>query len=161
MPPWPSPIPLLVLAPVFVRCGCVIRSTPSTPSNAVSDATKLRLYGLYKRVTVGRLKPHGDTDRTEGDDYDGGGTTRTRPSMWNVVERYKYDAWASCDGMEAEEAAMEYVRVAAEEENDVGRACAALLEDFGNAAADGGGGGGRKTKKSTRNSTPTTTTMTS
>ncbi|NHA69097.1 acyl-CoA-binding protein [Phycicoccus flavus] len=54
------------------------------------NATKLRLYALYKQAT-------------EGD------ATGDRPGMLDFVARAKHDAWASARGMSAEDARTEYV----------------------------------------------------
>lgn len=53
------------------------------------NATKLRLYALYKQATEGDVA---------GD----------RPGMLDMVGRAKYDAWASVQGMSAEDARAEY-----------------------------------------------------
>jgi len=109
------------LQSLFDRVSTLIKDTPVTSDNSVSDETKLRLYGLYKRVTIGKI--HGDDDGGDVND-------RQRPSIWNIVERYKYDSWDSYSALDQAEAIMEYVRVAADEENEVGRMCATFLEDY-------------------------------
>lgn len=65
-----------------------VQSLPKTPSN---DAL-LELYGLFKQATVGDV-------------------TGKRPGMMNVKGRAKYDAWAKRQGMSADAARAEYVRV--------------------------------------------------
>jgi len=109
------------LQSLFDRVSILIRDTPVTSENSVSDETKLRLYGLYKRVTIGKI--HGDDDGGDVND-------RQRPSIWNLVERYKYDSWDSYSALDQDEAIMEYVRVAAGEENEVGRTCVTFLEEY-------------------------------
>jgi len=105
------------LQSLFDKVSIHIKKSPVTTENTVTDETKLRLYGLYKRVTAGKVN---DSELQN----------RQRPSAWNLLERYKYDAWALCDCLSREEAMIEYVRVAAGEENEVGRACAEFLEIF-------------------------------
>jgi diazepam-binding inhibitor (GABA receptor modulating acyl-CoA-binding protein) len=55
-----------------------------------NNETLLRLYGLYKQAT-------------EGD------VGASRPGMFDLVGRAKYDAWASNVGMSREEAMQGYI----------------------------------------------------
>jgi diazepam-binding inhibitor (GABA receptor modulator, acyl-CoA-binding protein) len=59
------------------------------------NATKLRLYALYKQATVGDV-------------------TGRRPGALNPVGRAKHDAWASVTGLSSEQAKRDYVQAAAE-----------------------------------------------
>lgn len=54
------------------------------------NATKLRLYALYKQAT-------------EGD------VSGSRPGVFDMVKRAKYDAWSEAQGMSADDAKREYV----------------------------------------------------
>jgi len=61
-----------------------------------SDAEQLKLYGLYKRITVGS-KPLGD-----------------RPSWIQAKARAKYDSWRSCSCLSIESAKEDYVHLSFE-----------------------------------------------
>ena len=62
----------------------------------ISDDEKLRLYSLYKRITVGPLRP----------------TTSSRPGLFYPTARAKYDAWLSCNGITTESAQAQYINIA-------------------------------------------------
>ncbi|CCE65254.1 hypothetical protein TPHA_0K01200 [Tetrapisispora phaffii CBS 4417] len=51
----------------------------------------LKLYGLYKQATVGD------------------NTNASRPSMFNMKDRYKWDAWEALKGKSQEDAESEYI----------------------------------------------------
>ena len=69
-------------------------------------AQKSRTYGLYKRVTEGRLKPpYGDDDKNVDS------RPKTRPAMYKVNDRAKYDGWAKADNLSKQEAMDEYVNL--------------------------------------------------
>lgn len=59
------------------------------------NATKLRLYALYKQATVGDV-------------------TGRRPGFTDPVGRAKYDAWSSVAGLSPEQARRDYVSLARE-----------------------------------------------
>mgnify|MGYP003643125586 FL=1 len=59
----------------------------------VSDHVKEELYGLYKRVTVGKCSENGGT----------------RPSFLNVIGRRKYDAWMRNDTTSEEDCIKKYI----------------------------------------------------
>ncbi|KAI9083866.1 hypothetical protein K1719_034124 [Acacia pycnantha] len=61
-----------------------------TLPESTSNESKLILYGLYKRVTVGPV-------------------TTSRPGMLSMTERAKWDAWKAVEGKTKEEAMGDYV----------------------------------------------------
>ncbi|KAL6547695.1 Acyl-CoA-binding domain-containing protein 2 [Orobanche hederae] len=54
------------------------------------DKDKLVLYGLYKQVTVGSVKT-------------------SRPGIFNLKDRAKWDAWKAVEGKSKEEAMHDYI----------------------------------------------------
>lgn len=98
------------------------------------------MYRLYKRAAVGRLSSKG-MDDNDLDDKDGDGDDKEplesdcsrpscRPSAWNIVARYECDTWAECNILTLSEARMEYVGMAAAQDNRAGRECVEMLERF-------------------------------
>ena len=63
-----------------------LKSLGQRPDNA----TLLKLYGLYKQATAGDVQGK-------------------RPGAFDLVGKFKYDAWAAIAGMPAEEAMQDYV----------------------------------------------------
>ncbi|KAH1084223.1 hypothetical protein J1N35_023984 [Gossypium stocksii] len=63
-----------------------VKTLPAAPSND----DMLILYGLYKQATVGPV----NTDR---------------PGMFNMREKYKWDAWKAVEGKSKEEAMGDYI----------------------------------------------------
>jgi len=61
-------------------------------SNDPGNEVKLKLYALYKQVT-------------EGD------VTGKRPGFTNPVGRAKYDAWASLEGSDRDDARAQYIAI--------------------------------------------------
>ncbi|XP_047966776.1 acyl-CoA-binding protein-like [Salvia hispanica] len=59
------------------------------PENT-SNETKLILYGLYKQATVGNVNT-------------------SRPGMFNMRDRAKWDAWKGVEGKSAEQAMNDYI----------------------------------------------------
>ncbi|GLJ21444.1 hypothetical protein SUGI_0395030 [Cryptomeria japonica] len=57
---------------------------------ATTDADKLILYGLYKQATVGKCNT-------------------SRPGMFNLKERYKWDAWKAVEEKTQETAMEDYI----------------------------------------------------
>lgn len=60
------------------------------PSN-VSQDDMLQLYGLYKQATVGD------------------NTSDSRPGVFNLKGRYKWDAWEKLKGTSQEDAEQQYI----------------------------------------------------
>lgn len=56
----------------------------------ISNGEKLQFYGLFKQATNGQCKA-------------------AKPAIWNVVERYKWDAWSALGSLEPTKAREEYV----------------------------------------------------
>ncbi|CAA0838831.1 Acyl-CoA-binding domain-containing protein 6 [Striga hermonthica] len=63
-----------------------VRTLPSSPSNE----NLLILYGLYKQATVGNVNT-------------------SRPGMFNMKEKAKWDAWKAVEGKSQEEAMNDYI----------------------------------------------------
>ena len=61
----------------------------------VTDEIKAQLYGLYKRVTVGKCSEKGGV----------------RPSFLNIVGQRKYDSWIKYDNNGIEESKAEYIKI--------------------------------------------------
>nr|CAB56693.1 Acyl-CoA binding protein (ACBP) [Digitalis lanata] len=59
------------------------------PENT-SNANKLILYGLYKQATVGNVNT-------------------SRPGVFNMRDRAKWDAWKAVEGKSQEEAMADYI----------------------------------------------------
>ncbi|XP_022747809.1 acyl-CoA-binding protein [Durio zibethinus] len=59
------------------------------PDNTTNES-KLILYGLFKQATVGPVNT-------------------SRPGMFNMKERYKWDAWKAVEGKSKEEAMNDYI----------------------------------------------------
>ena len=81
--------------------------------SSATTAQKVRLYGLYKRATVGRLTPPYDED---DDDSTTVARPTSRPGMFQAQARAKYDAWKTAEEeiSSKQEAKMAYVTLAAE-----------------------------------------------
>ncbi|XP_021294799.1 acyl-CoA-binding protein [Herrania umbratica] len=62
------------------------KTLPETTTNE----NKLILYGLFKQSTVGPVNT-------------------SRPGMFNMRERYKWDAWKAVEGKSKEEAMSDYI----------------------------------------------------
>ena len=67
-----------------------IKALPSEGSTQPSNELKLKLYGLYRQARDG--------------DAEG-----RRPSPFDLVGRFKYDAWSSHKGLAREEAMRQYI----------------------------------------------------
>eukprot|EP00604_Paraphysomonas_vestita_P002096 CAMPEP_0174820496 /NCGR_PEP_ID=MMETSP1107-20130205/4389_1 /TAXON_ID=36770 /ORGANISM="Paraphysomonas vestita, Strain GFlagA" /LENGTH=68 /DNA_ID=CAMNT_0016035991 /DNA_START=162 /DNA_END=368 /DNA_ORIENTATION=- len=61
----------------------------------MTDDQKLRSYGLFKQATIGDV----NTDR---------------PGFFSPVDRAKWDAWKSCEGMDKEAAEAAYIELVEE-----------------------------------------------
>ena len=61
----------------------------------VTDQLKEELYGLYKRVTVGKCSEKGGS----------------RPMFYNVIGQRKYDAWMRYDNKDVDECMEEYISI--------------------------------------------------
>lgn len=102
----------------FEQAAAIVGDKSVTPARKASYSEKCRLYGLYKRATVGKLNPpYGE------DDEDTDSRPKSRPGMLSVEARSKYDAWAATDDMSKQEARDSYFKLA---EDLVGPPVAAL-----------------------------------
>ncbi|XVF00023.1 hypothetical protein REPUB_Repub03eG0250500 [Reevesia pubescens] len=61
-----------------------------TLPEATTNEDKLILYGLFKQATVGPVNT-------------------SRPGVFNMRERYKWDAWKAVEGKSKEEAMGDYI----------------------------------------------------
>ena len=60
-----------------------------------TDKVKEALYGMYKRITVGKCSEKGGT----------------RPMMFNIIGQTKYDAWMRYDDKNEEECKKLYINL--------------------------------------------------
>ncbi|KAL7481756.1 hypothetical protein ACHAWX_000160 [Stephanocyclus meneghinianus] len=92
---------------VFEKVAALVADKNTPAARPSTRAEKLRLYGLYKRGTLGRLNPpfqEGDVDSD---------SRPARPGVFNLDARMKWDAWAEEDKMGSrEEARQAYVDLA-------------------------------------------------
>ena len=102
----------------FDQAAAIVGDKSVTPARKASYSEKCRLYGLYKRATVGKLNPPYNDDDTDTDSR-----PKSRPGMLSVEARSKYDAWAATDEMSKQEARDAYFKLA---EDLVGPPVAAL-----------------------------------
>ncbi len=70
----------------FAEAQAAVTALPARPANDVL----LRLYGLFKQGTVGEA-------------------TGSRPGMFDITGRAKYDAWKALAGTAREDARQRYV----------------------------------------------------
>ena len=61
----------------------------------VTDQVREELYGLYKRITVGKCSEKGGS----------------RPMFFNMIGQRKYDAWKRYDNKEVDECIKEYITI--------------------------------------------------
>ena len=61
----------------------------------ITDAVKEDIYGLYKRITVGKCSEKGGT----------------RPMFYNVIGQKKYDAWMKYDDITEEQCMIMYIKL--------------------------------------------------
>lgn len=90
------------------------------PMRAATYAEKCKIYGLYKRATVGKLLPPFDDDHVLTESR-----PKSRPGMLSVEARAKYDAWQACQEMSRQDAMNEYAKLAVD---TVGQAAADILQ---------------------------------
>lgn len=75
----------------FDKAVSMIQSTQNSVD--IDDQTKLVIYGLYKRISSGLS------------------TSQTRPSIFDMVARAKYDAWQSHDHLSVDDAKAQYIQL--------------------------------------------------
>ncbi|KAF3782606.1 Acyl-CoA-binding protein [Nymphaea thermarum] len=77
---------LLFLQEEFLEYAEKAKTLPET----TTDQSKLILYGLYKQATVGPVNT-------------------SRPGIFNLRDRAKWDAWKAVEGKSKEEAMADYI----------------------------------------------------
>jgi dTDP-4-amino-4,6-dideoxygalactose transaminase/acyl-CoA-binding protein/nucleoside-diphosphate-sugar epimerase len=102
---------MTTISDVFHAAADLVQS--SEPGGTSSNETKLKLYGLYKRCTVGRAEENS-----------------TEPARWNVVAHRKYMAWKECDSLLQEDAMLTYVETVAGLDGPVGDQCRSLMDTY-------------------------------
>ncbi|KAK0421232.1 hypothetical protein QR680_015126 [Steinernema hermaphroditum] len=75
---------------VFRAVVDIIHNLPASGPVKVTNDEKLTYYGLYKQATEGPC-------------------TKPKPSFWNVIEGYKWDAWNKLGNKDSEESKREYI----------------------------------------------------
>ncbi|SCW00040.1 LAFE_0B08130g1_1 [Lachancea fermentati] len=75
-----------MVSQLFQEKAEAVNNLSTTPSND----ELLELYGLYKQATVGD-------------------NNKERPGMFNLKDKYKWDAWEKLKGMTQEEAEQKYI----------------------------------------------------
>ncbi|KAI6201837.1 Acyl CoA binding protein [Aphelenchoides besseyi] len=75
---------------VFRAAVEMVQNLPKTGDVGISNTDKLEFYALFKQATIGRCNT-------------------PRPSIWSVVDRYKWDAWKSLNTLESVQAKDRYV----------------------------------------------------
>ncbi len=96
---------------LFKTVTSKVKSSSALPLN---EDLKLKLYGYYKRSTVGSAKESGES----------------APSLFQIVAKKKWNAWAACDEMEKEESMLNYVKLVAGIDCDLGRETRDMLDEF-------------------------------
>lgn len=96
---------------LFETVTAKVKTSPALP---LTEDLKLKLYGMFKRSTVGTTTESGET----------------APSMFNIIGKKKWNAWVACDEMTQEESMMGYVKLVAGIDCDLGRETTELLNDF-------------------------------
>ena len=93
----------------------VVNKVNSSPALPMAEIHKLKLYGYYKRITVGTTAESGEDE----------------PSIFNIVGKKKRRAWVECDDMTKDECMLGYVKIIASiEDAELGKDAAKLLEEF-------------------------------
>lgn len=110
-----------IIKDFFERTVKLIRKTNADKNDdvTISQDQQLRLYGLYKRCTEGKLvaassdtiSSASSSNSCEAEDLEDAVVYRNRPSFLQVTSRYKYDAWLECSlrHHRKHEARLEYI----------------------------------------------------
>ncbi|CAH02180.2 long-chain fatty acid transporter ACB1 [Kluyveromyces lactis] len=77
-----------MVSQLFEEKAKAVNELPSTPNND----ELLKLYALYKQATVGD-------------------NTKEKPGMFNLKDRYKWDAWELLKGTSQEDAEQQYIEL--------------------------------------------------
>mmetsp|Transcript_8037 Transcript_8037/g.11538 ORF Transcript_8037/g.11538 Transcript_8037/m.11538 type:complete len:117 (-) Transcript_8037:324-674(-) len=94
---------------LFLKAAGIVGDKDIKPQKSSGIGEKVRLYGLYKRGTIGKLSPPYDAEDTDTDKR-----PTSRPGLLKFDARQKYDGWAACDSMSKQEARDAYVKLAEE-----------------------------------------------
>lgn len=89
------------LAKQFAAAVDKVRNAPEDGAFKPGNDYKLRMYALYRQATDGDI-------------------SGKKPGMFDVVGRFKYQAWESLKGMSREAAMREYVAEVAKVEKQYG-----------------------------------------
>uniref|UniRef100_A0A0N4ZUM3 ACB domain-containing protein n=1 Tax=Parastrongyloides trichosuri TaxID=131310 RepID=A0A0N4ZUM3_PARTI len=76
----------------FFAAVKVIQNLPKEGPVSTSNDTKLMFYSLFKQATIGPCN-------------------QAQPGFWNVIERYKWDAWNKLGDMNKEAAMKKYLSI--------------------------------------------------
>ncbi|KAL3070558.1 hypothetical protein niasHS_007755 [Heterodera schachtii] len=79
----------------------IVQKLPKEGPLQTSNDQKLKFYSLFKQATIGNVNT-------------------SRPGMFSLVEKAKWDAWKSVEGMSAEEAKEKYIETLLEKFDDAG-----------------------------------------
>jgi dTDP-4-amino-4,6-dideoxygalactose transaminase/acyl-CoA-binding protein/nucleoside-diphosphate-sugar epimerase len=101
----------VTISDLFHAAADLVQS--SEPEGAPSNEVKLKLYGLFKRCTVGRAEDNS-----------------SEPIRWNAIAHKKYIAWKECDSLLKEDAMLKYVETASGLDGHVGNQCRSLLDSY-------------------------------
>lgn len=82
------PLIIILTASYIYLQAKAVNELPSTPNND----ELLKLYALYKQATVGD-------------------NTKEKPGMFNLKDRYKWDAWELLKGTSQEDAEQQYIEL--------------------------------------------------
>jgi acyl-CoA-binding protein len=104
----------------FEAIAALVGDKNTKPKRSASYAEKFKIYGLYKRATLGKLLPPYDEE-----DLDVDSRPKARPGLLQMEARSKYDAWQACQDMSKQEAMNEYVKLA---EDTVGQPVTDILQ---------------------------------
>ena len=74
----------------FEEVAAKIKALPSEGAAQPSNEMKLKLYGLYRQARDGDVEGR-------------------RPSPFDLIGRFKYDAWSSHKGMARQDAMRQYI----------------------------------------------------
>uniref|UniRef100_A0A0K0DXH3 ACB domain-containing protein n=1 Tax=Strongyloides stercoralis TaxID=6248 RepID=A0A0K0DXH3_STRER len=85
---------------MFLAAVKIIQNLPKEGPILTSNDTKLEFYSLFKQSTVGPCN-------------------QEQPSFWNVIERYKWDAWNKLGDMNKEIAMKKYLELFNEQINNI------------------------------------------
>jgi acyl-CoA-binding protein len=104
----------------FLALAALVANKSIKPVRTATYGERCRLYGLYKKVTLGRLLPPFNPDEDIETE-----TRPQRPGLLAIEGRAKYDAWESCQKLSKAEARNEYAQLVV---STIGAAATQILE---------------------------------